>query len=73
MEDLLKDSTDGNVTGISGEDEGKTRHLEFEVGGVGEGPFAVVKGCNLRRAPGEGLGFPGKGGVEKSHGRGDMR
>ena len=73
MEDLLEDGTDGNVTSIGGEDEGKTRHWEFEVGGVGEGPFVVVEGCSLGRAPVEGLGFPSEGSVERSHGGDDVR
>ena len=60
MEDLLEDGTNGNVTSVGGEDEGKTRRREFKVDSVGEGPFGVVEGCSLRRAPGEGLGFPGK-------------
>ena len=73
VEDLLKDGTNGNVTSVGGEDEGMTRHPEFEVDSVGEGPFGVVEGCSLQRAPGEGLGSPGKGSIERSHGRGNVR
>ena len=73
VEDLLEDGTDGNVTNVGGEDEGKTRHQEFEVGGVREGSFCVVEDCSLQRAPVEGLGFPGQGGVETSHSVGNVR
>ena len=54
VEDLLEDGTNGGVTSVSGEDKGKTRRQEFKVGGVGEGPFCIVEGCSLRRAPVEG-------------------
>ena len=58
MEDLFEDGTDGDVTSVSGEDKGKTRSQEFKVGGVEEGPFCVVGGFSLRRAPVEALGLP---------------
>ena len=63
MEELLEDGTDGGVTSIGGEDEGKTRRWEFKVGGVGEVPFCIIEGCGLRRAPVEGLGLLSEGGV----------
>ena len=73
VEDLLEDGTNGNVTSVGEEDEWKTRRQEFEVGGVREGPFGVVEGCSLQRAPFEVLGFPGEGSVKRNHGRGDVR
>ena len=72
VEDSLEDDTDGFVTSVSGEDEGKTRRWEFKVGCVREGPFWAVEGCCLRAAPVEGLWLPRKGGVERSHGGGDV-
>ena len=51
----------------------KTKLWESKVGGIGEGPFCVVEGCSLRRAPVEGLGFPSEGSVQKSHGGGYVR
>ena len=73
VEDLLEDGTDGNVTRVGGENEGKTRCRKFKVGGVGEGPFCVVEGCSLQRTPVKGLGLPSEGGVQMSHGGGDVR
>ena len=73
VEDLLEDGTNGSVTSVGGEDKEKTRRREFEVSSVREGPFCVAEGCSLRRAPVEGLGFPSEGGVERSHGGGDVR
>ena len=46
VEDLLEDGINGNVTSVDGEDEGKTRRQEFELGGFGEGNFDV-EGCRL--------------------------
>ena len=72
VEDLLMDGSNDNVTSVDGEDEGKTRRWEFKVGGIREGPFCVVKGCCLWRAPVECLGLPGEGCVERSHGGGNL-
>ena len=58
MEDLFEDCTDGDVTGVGGKDERKTRRQEAEVGGVGECPLCFVEGGSMRRRAVEGLGFP---------------
>ena len=73
MEDLFEDGTDGDVACIGGQDEGKTRHLEAEVGGVGECPLCFVEGGSMRRHPGEGLGLSGEGSVERGHGISNVR
>ena len=73
VEDLLEDGFDGDVTSVGGEDDGMTRRREFKIGSVGEGPFCIVEGRGLRRALVEGLGLPSKGGVQRSHGGGDVR
>ena len=73
MENLFEDGIDGDVTSVSGKDEGKTRRREAEVGGVGGCPLCFVEGGSMRRRPGEGLGFSGEGSVERSHGSSNMR
>ena len=51
MKNLFEDSTDGDVAGVSGKDEGQTRCWEFEVGGVGECSLCIVEGSSMRRRP----------------------
>ena len=60
VEDLLKDGTDGYVTSVGGEDEGKTRCREFKVGGVGEGPFALSKAVVCKGPQWRALCFPAR-------------
>ena len=66
VEDLFENGTDGDVAGLSGEDEGQTRCREFQIGSIGEGPFSVFEGSGLQGAPVEGS-------VERGHDGGDVR
>ena len=66
MEDLFEDGTDGDVPCVGGQDKGKIRRLEAEVGGVGECPLCFVEGGGMRRRPGEGS-------VERGHGSSNVR
>ena len=67
MEDLFKECTDGDVAGVGGEHEGKTRRWKLEICCGGKGLFRDFEGGFLGGAPGERLGFTGEGGVERSH------
>ena len=73
MENLFEDGTHGDVACIGGQDEGKTRCREAEVGSVGEYPLCVVEGGGMRRRPGKGLGLSGEGSVERGHGSSNVR
>ena len=73
VENLFEDSTDDDVSCVGGQDEGKTRHREVEVGGVGECSLCFVEGDGMRRCPGEHLGLFGEGSVERGHGSSNMR
>ena len=73
VEDLFEDSTDGDVACVGGQDKGKTRHREAEVGGVGECPLWSIEGGCMRRRPGESLGLSGEGSVERGHGSSNVR
>ena len=73
MEDLFENGTEGDVVGVSGEDEGQTRRQEFQIGSIGEGPFSVFEGSCLQGAPVEGLGPPSEGRVDRGHDGGDVR
>ena len=71
--DLFKDGADGDVACVGGQDEGKTRHREAEVGGVGECTLCFVEGGSMQRRPGEGLGLSSEGGIERGHGSSNVR
>ena len=73
MEDLLKDSPHGGVTGIRGEDEWKARGGETEVRSRGESIFSSTEGVVLGGAPRKGFGLASEGGVERGHDGGDAR
>ena len=73
MEDLFEDGTDGDVACICGQDEGKTRRREAEVGSAGECPLCFVEGGGMRRHPGKGLGLSGEDSIERGHGSSNVR
>ena len=73
VEDLFEDGTDGNVTCVGGQDEGKTRRREAEVGGVGECPLCFVESGGMRRHLGEGLGLSSEGSEERGHGSSNVK
>ena len=54
VEDLFKDRADGDVTGVGGEHDGKTRRWKLEICCRGK----CFEGGFLGRAPGECLGLP---------------
>ena len=67
MEDLFKDRVRGDVAGIGGEHEGKTRHRKLGICCGEKGLFRGFEGGFLGGAPEEHLGFTGEGGVDRSH------
>ena len=73
VEDLFEDGTDGDVACVSGQDEGKTRRREAEVGSVGECSLCFVEGGGTLRRPDKGLGLSGEGSVESGHGSSNVR
>ena len=73
VEDLFEDGTDGDVACVGGQDEGKTRRREAEVGGVGECLLCFVEGGSMRRHPGEGLGLSSEGSVERGLGSSNVK
>ena len=67
MGDLFKNRADGDVAGIGGEHEGKTRHRKLNICCRGKGLFHGFEGGFLGGAPGEHFGFTGEDDIERSH------